>query len=67
MTVPVKYFRSDDTGAPTLTGQAGSLISLLDACLINGYNTKTPSGIIRSGSTATVTFATAHGFRAEVD
>lgn len=62
MSVPVKLFRSSDTGAPTLTGQAGSLIALLDAVLINGYNLKSVSSITRTGQTATVTFATAHGF-----
>lgn len=29
-----RYFRWDDTGAPTLNGTVGSLIALLDACLV---------------------------------
>lgn len=62
MTVAVKLFRSTDAGAPALNGTAGSMISLLDACLINGFNTQGPSGITRSGSVATATFAAAHGF-----
>ena len=33
-----------DVGAPTLSGSAGSLISVLDACLVNGYGSKTPLG-----------------------
>jgi len=57
--------RSTDTGAPSLTGAAGSLIALLDACLVNGYNSKSVQSITRSGSTATVTFATAHGYAAD--
>lgn len=57
----VILLRSTDTGAPTLTGQAGSLITLLDACLIDGYNSKTVT-ITRSGSVATATCATPHGF-----
>jgi hypothetical protein len=65
MTIPVKMFRSTDTGAPSLAGQAGSLIALLDACLKDGYNSKAVQGITRSGQTATVTFSTAHGFDAD--
>lgn len=40
----VKVFLSTDDSAPVLTGQAGSLISLLDACLVNGYGTKVSLG-----------------------
>lgn len=47
----VFLLRSTDTGAPTLNGTAGSLIALLDACLVNGYNSKTVT-ITRTGTTA---------------
>lgn len=40
----VKVYRSNDASAPALTGQAGSLITLLDACLVNGFGTKTSAG-----------------------
>lgn len=60
MAIPVKFFRSTDVGAPTLNGTAGSLISVLDACLINGYNAVTVQGITRVGQVATVTFAVNH-------
>jgi len=33
-----------DTGAPTLTGLTGSLLSLLDAVLVTGYGTKPGAG-----------------------
>lgn len=58
-------YRSTDTGAPTLPIGQGGVISVLDACLKDGYNTKTPSGITRSGATATVSFATAHGYASD--
>lgn len=64
----VFFHRShDDNGAaiaglPVLSGQAGALITLLDALLVNGYNLKTVTGITRSGSTATLSFGSAHGF-----
>ncbi len=37
-------YRSDDDGAPTLTGQYGSLINVLTAVLITGYGEKTSLG-----------------------
>lgn len=43
MAAPTIY-RSSDTSAPSLSGTAGSLISVLDACLVNGYGSKTAAG-----------------------
>lgn len=40
----VRLYRYDDTSAPVLTGQVGSLTALLDACLVNGYGSKTAAG-----------------------
>lgn len=40
----VQAYYSTDASAPALTGQAGSLTSLLDACLVNGYGSKTALG-----------------------
>lgn len=40
----VRLYRHDDTSAPVLTGQAGSLTNLLDAVLVNGYGSKTAAG-----------------------
>jgi hypothetical protein len=61
----VILLRSTDVGAPTLSGTAGALIALLDACLKDGYNAKTIQSITRSGTTATVTYATAHNYAAD--
>ena len=52
---------STDTGAPTLSGTAGDLVTVLDAVLVNGFNSGSCT-ITRSGSTATAT-RTSHGFR----
>jgi hypothetical protein len=43
MTAPTIY-KSSDASAPTLTGQVGSLIGVLDACLVNGYGAKSAAG-----------------------
>ncbi len=42
--MPVRYYRWDDQGAPTLNGLSGSLIQVMDAVLINGYGSKSPAG-----------------------
>jgi hypothetical protein len=57
----VVCYKSTQQGAPTLTGVAGSLITLLDACLVNGYGSVSVSSITQTGNVATVTTATAHG------
>lgn len=58
----IKAYFSNQTGAPTLNGTVGSLIAVLDACLVNGYNQVNVSSMTRSGSTVTVACATAHGY-----
>jgi hypothetical protein len=46
----VTIYKSTDTSAPSLTGQAGSLITLLDAVLVNGYGSKAAAGWAKSFS-----------------
>lgn len=43
-----RIYKSTDSGAPVLTGQAGSLLNLLDKCLVDGYGSKTAAGWTRS-------------------
>jgi hypothetical protein len=43
MVAPTIY-RSDDASAPVLNGTAGALITVLDACLVNGYGSKPAAG-----------------------
>lgn len=56
----VVWFDSSETGAPVLNNAAGSLIGVLDACLITGFNTKTVTIAVLAG-VATAT-ANGHGF-----
>lgn len=37
-------YKSTDTSAPVLTGEAGSLIALFKACLVDGYGSKSSVG-----------------------
>ena len=57
----IKYFESTDAGAPTLNNAVGSMIAVLDACLITGYNTKAVTSITVASGVATVVCA-AHGY-----
>lgn len=59
----IKLFHSGQDGSPTLNGVNGALITVLDAVLVDGYNTVNVTSITRSGTTATVTTAAAHGFK----
>ncbi|MDR0770834.1 MAG: hypothetical protein LBE75_06500 [Burkholderiales bacterium] len=63
MSNQVKFFASTQTGAPQLTGQEGSLISVLNSCLLNGFNPRAASTITRDGGTSTVTVDAGHGYR----
>lgn len=60
----VKHFHSSMLGAPTLSGTAGALITLLDAVLLaNGWPVSTVvTGIVVANNVATVTTQAAHGF-----
>ncbi|WP_454737583.1 hypothetical protein [Cupriavidus necator] len=40
----VRLYKSTDASAPSLTGQVGSLVALLDAVLVNGYGSQTAAG-----------------------
>ena len=40
----VRVYRWDDAGAPTLSSTIGSLINVLDACLVTGYGAQAPLG-----------------------
>lgn len=55
----VKFFTSQMTGAPVLNGVAGALISLLDACLVNGFGLQTATSVVVADGVATVTLPAA--------
>jgi len=64
MSTEVKVFNSTDTGAPVLSSIAGTLISVLDACLTNGYGSVTLDSVVIAGNVATCTKSTGHGLTA---
>ena len=61
----VKFLHSELPGAPVLSGTAGSLIAVLDACLANGWGLLTASAVNVASGVATATFTASHSY--EVD
>lgn len=53
----VKFFTDDMAGASAISGTAGALITILDACLVNGFGSKTATSVTVAGGIATVTFS----------
>lgn len=46
----VRIYRNTDASAPVLSGTAGALVAVLDACLVAGYGSKTAAGWAKSYS-----------------
>lgn len=57
-----KWFSSDFAGAPVCSGQAGALIAVLDACLVDGFNLLTLDSLVVAGNVATAT-KNGHGYK----
>lgn len=53
----VKFFTDEMAGASVMSGTAGAMISVLDACLVNGFGSKSLTSLVVSGGIATATFA----------
>lgn len=58
----VRYFASTMAEAPTLSGAAGALIAVLDACLVNGFGNKSVDSIVVTGGIATANISSGHDF-----
>jgi hypothetical protein len=48
----IQLYSSTDTGAPVLNGTASAMIGVLDACLVNGYGSRTSLGWTKAFSGA---------------
>lgn len=58
MTTSVKYYASTMPGAPVLSGTAGALATILDACLVDGWGLKTVDTLVVAGGVATANIST---------
>lgn len=56
----VKFLHSAMTGAPVLSGTAGAMIGLLDACLKDGFGLKSVDSLVIASGVATATISTGH-------
>jgi hypothetical protein len=65
MSTSVKFFHSGMVGAPALSNATGTSIAVLDACLVNGFNTQTASSVSVTSGVATATIPSGQGY--EVD
>lgn len=61
MAVKTKLFYSTMTGAPTLSGTAGDMLAVLNACLVDGFNSQTITSLVIASNVATIT-KNGHGF-----
>lgn len=63
MNYPVKWFDNSEVGAPEMSGLPGTLIAVLDACLINGFNLRSIDTLTCADGVATATISAGHGYR----
>jgi hypothetical protein len=56
----VKYFDSTQTGALVISGTAGTQLSVLQACLVDGWGSITPDSIVVTDGIAVLTKSTGH-------
>lgn len=62
MPTSVKYFNYQMSGAPAANAVAGNSISILDACLVNGFGSVTLDSLVVASNVATATVSTGHNF-----
>ena len=59
----VKYFNSGMTGAPQIANNWGDLVTMLDACLVNGFALKAIDTLTCVDSVATASISAGHAYR----
>ena len=62
MNTSVKFFSSAMLNAPKLAGGKGSMIAVLDACLVDGWNLTTVDSMTVSNNVVTANISAGHGF-----
>ena len=59
----VKYFNSGMAGAPQISNNWGDLVTMLDACLVNGFALKAINTLTFAAGIATATISSGHAYR----
>jgi hypothetical protein len=62
MNTSVKFFSSTMLNAPKIAGGKGPVISVLDACLVDGWNLTTVDSLTVSNNVVTANISAGHGF-----
>lgn len=60
--LPVKFYSSEQPGAPVLSGTAGAMLAILQSCLVDGFGLKTCDSITVAAGVATAVFSAGHSF-----
>lgn len=58
----IKYYVHTNHKAPQLENAYGSMLNVLDACLVNGFGSQTVESLTANGTTVTADFGKAHQF-----
>ena len=58
----VKFYNSSMPGAPVLSGSAGAMLAVLQACLVDGWGAAAVDSVVVASGVATVTRASGHPF-----
>jgi len=61
----VKYFNSGMVGAPQISNNWGDLVTMLDACLVNGFSLKAIDTLTFANGIATATITSGHAYLRE--
>ncbi len=61
----VKYFNSGMSGAPQISNNWGDLVTMLDACLVNGFALKAIDTLACVDGVATATISAGHAYQAD--
>ncbi len=59
----IKFYVHTNKNMPQLQNAYGSMINVLDACLINGISIGAVSSLTASGTTVTALFSESHGLK----
>lgn len=66
MTTTVKWFSSEMAGAPQVSGTKGSLLSMIDACLVDGFGLQAVNSITVTAGIATVVLTANNFFQHQI-
>ena len=58
----IKFYVHSNNNAPQLQNAYGSMIDVLDACLVNGFGSQAVATLTASGTTVTATYGSAHNY-----